>query len=278
MSVIPSQVPQRLPAGMTTDPPYGPWADIGNGNPFFYHQFADDFDNSLGPTGEWTITLDGGTAVHTAGDGGLVTLTTSGSISTFVSMQLPAADFTLPQGALAGKKMGFLFRLTGLSNLNLSSFVIGMCDTTATVFTAITDGIYFHKGSGSTQISLLVASGGTTVTFNLPTADYPAANNTQIDMAWVIDRYGNILVSIGSQLVGWIPQSGTGGSIAAPGFYPSLPVLCPTSKFYSGNQPTTVASGYTLTTAVLNPTIGIQAGGASAMSLTADFIGVSKER
>src|ERR1700691_5652478 len=91
----PSATPIRQTSGSTTDPPYGPLGYCGNGNPFFYHQFADDFDNQLGASGLYTVTGTGSVA-HTAGDGGLALFSTLGSASTFAVIQLPAADFTLP--------------------------------------------------------------------------------------------------------------------------------------------------------------------------------------
>jgi len=279
MSVIPNQVPERRPSGLTSDPPYGPWAAIGVTNPFFYHLFEDDFDNSLGTTGEWTITKTTGTAVQTPGDGGLALLTTAATNADFVSMQLPAANFTAPQGTLAGKKAGFLARMTGLSDVVASAFILGMVDTTTTPFAAITDGIWFSKASASAQININVAKSSTTFTYAIPTADYVLANATQIDFAWVIDRYGNLLISIGAQLVGWVPQSGYGANTSAPEFYSTLPVLCPISKLYSGNQATYAATvGYVLPTANLNPTIAVQAGAAVAKTMTVDFIAVAKER
>jgi hypothetical protein len=275
MATIPSQSPQRLPAGSTTDPPYGPWADNGNGNSFFYHQFADDFDNALGIAGLYTLSGTG-SAVHTPGDGGLALLSTLATTPTFASIQLPAASFTLPQGALAGKKLFWGARIA-LSDIAASVLIAGLINTTATPFTAITDGIWFSKASGGTQLVLNVASGGTTKSFNVATNTYTLVNATNIDLAFYVDRYGNIQYSVGAQLFGWFPQSGTGASTPANS-YPSLPVLCPTGKLYSGNQPTTVATGYTLSTANLNMTLAIQNGAAAIKTLTADFHGAAKER
>lgn len=278
MSVIPSQVPQRLPAGSTSDPPYGPWADNGNGDPFFYHAFQDDFDNSLGSTTNGLYTITGtGTAVHTAGDGGLALLSTLATTPTFAVIQLPAASVSLPQGVLAGKKLFWAARIE-LSDVVASAFIAGLIDTTATAFTTITDGIWFSKAGGSAQINLNIAAASTTVTFAVNTASYSLVNATFFDMAFYVDRYGNVQYSIGSQLFGWLPQSGTGASTVAPGFYPKLPVLCPTGKVYSGNQVTTTSSGYTLSTANLNPTLGIQNSAAAIKTLTADFHGFAKER
>src|SRR6266849_5056064 len=92
-----SQPPQRLTSGFSTDPPYGPLADSGFGNPFFYHQFQDDFDNALGSAANGLYTASGGgTVAHVAGDGGLALLTTLAAANSFESIQLPAGSFTLP--------------------------------------------------------------------------------------------------------------------------------------------------------------------------------------
>lgn len=274
--VIPNQVPQRLPAGSTTDPPYGPWADNGNGNPFYYHQFADDFDNQLGVAGLYTISAGGaGSVAHTPGDGGLALFTTAGASGNFESIQLPAASFTAPQGALAGKKMFYVVRLQ-LSDITNSAFIAGMCNTSTTPFAGLTDGVWFSKASATTQLVINVAAASSIKSFNIATNSYSLVNATNIDLAWYIDKYGNVQYSVGSQLVGWLPQSGT-SAVSASGV-PLLPVQCPTGKLYSGNQPTTIGSGYTLPTVNLNITLGVQTGAAAVKTMTADFHGVAKER
>ena len=94
-----SQRPTSLPGGGTTDPPYGPLRDSGMSNPFFYHQFYDDFDNQLaaGATSLYTITSSGsGSVAHAAGDGGLGLFTTGAIANNFEQIQLPAASITLP--------------------------------------------------------------------------------------------------------------------------------------------------------------------------------------
>jgi hypothetical protein len=280
VTAIASQVPQRLPAGATSDPPSGPWADNGNGNPFFYHQFADDFDNALGTANAgslYVISSGGaGSVTHSPGDGGLALFTTAATSGNYESIQLPAASFTAPQGALAGKKMFYIVRLQ-LGDVVNSAFIAGLGVTTTTPFSGFTDGIWFSKASAGTQIVINIAAASTTKSFNVATNTYSLVNATFIDLSWYIDKYGNVQYSVGSQLVGWIPQSGTGASTPA-GSYPSLPVLCPTGKLYSGNQPTTVASGYTLPSANLNLTLAVQTGAAAAKTMTADFHGVAKER
>src|SRR5271170_4261011 len=125
-----SPPPTRLPAGSSTDAPFGPLADSGMGNPFFYHQFQDDFDNQLGATGLYTVSGTG-SAAHSSGDGGLALLSTLGTQPTFASIQLPVGDFTLPTtGATppgtstSVKKMFYVTRLQ-LSDVTLSSFIAG---------------------------------------------------------------------------------------------------------------------------------------------------------
>lgn len=276
-----TQPPTRLPEGYTTDPPYGPLADCGMSNPFFYHQFEDDFDNSLGPSGLWTITLDSGTAAHTPGDGGLALLTTAATSSDYVSMQLPAADFVLPQGSLVGKKLFFLTRVT-LSDVTNSALICGLCDTITTPFTAITDGVYFYKASGGTVLNILTASSSTVTTWTIPSSAYSLVNATSIDLAYYIDRQQNLNVFVGSQLVGFIPQSGTGAVNSATGVS-VLPVLGRCLQVIGPSYPFGAASGnqvgpWTVSAANLNPTLAIQTSAAAAKTLTVDFISVAKER
>ena len=66
-----SSLAQFAKYGYTTDYSYGPMGDSGFGNPAYYHQYFDDFDNALGATGLYTLTAASGSIVHSAGDGGL---------------------------------------------------------------------------------------------------------------------------------------------------------------------------------------------------------------
>lgn len=261
-----SQVPVRNPAGATSDPIYGVFADSGFSNPFFYHQFADDFDNQLGVTGAWTVSgAGGGTVVHTPGDGGLALFTTGATTNNFQSIQLPAASFTLPQGGPAGKKMFFIVRLA-LSDITNSALVAGLCTTTATPFAGIADGVYFQKSSGGTVLNLINTIGSTPVTTVIPASAYALVNATNIDLGFYIDRLGNINAFVGAQLVGWVPQSGTGAPNAAG--VPTLPVL---GRCLQLAAPAVSAAN-------LNLTLGIQTGANAAKTLTTDFISVQKER
>lgn len=264
MALPRSAVPQRIPAGTTSDPPFGPLADCGMGNPFFYHQFEDDFDYSLGTNSLYVVNKGStGTAVHTAGDGGLITLTTAATNNDYVGIDLPAADFTLPQGAGAGKKLFFIARVQ-LSDVVNSALLLGLCNATATPFASVTDGVYFTTVAG--VLNIVTNVGGASVVTPIPAAVYTLANATNIDLAFYIDWYGNVNVFVGSQLVGFIPQSGTGAVNSA-----GVPILPVVGRCLQLQTPT-------LTAVNLTPTMAIKATAAAAKALVSDFWGTLKER
>lgn len=256
-----SQPPVRNPSGNTTDQPFGPFADCGNGNPAFYHQFSDDFDNALGSTGLYTVTAAGGSVAHTPGDGGLALFTTGAAAGNFAEIQLPAASFV----ATASQKMFYEARLQ-LANITTSAWVVGLVNTNTTPFTGgITDGIYFSKAAGATTINLIVVKASVvSVTVPIPVGAIATyANATNFDLAWYLDRHGDIRIFASNQLVGWIPQSGTGTT--------SPPTI--------GLGPIARATAPILPTVSLNLTLAVSNGAtASATTLTADFQVMSKER
>jgi len=259
MSTQRSPTPSRNPGGFTTDWPYGPLADSGYGNPSFYHQFYDDFDNALGATGLYTVTAASGSVAHTAGDGGLALFTTGASAGNFAEIQLPAASFTLPQGTLAGKKLFWMGRLQ-LSDVTNSIMIAGLCNITTTPFSAVADGVYFQKPNSSATLNIISTIASTATTTAIPTSAYTLANATSIDLAFYIDWYGNLNVFVGSQLFGYQQESGGG---------PSTPVRGRCLQI----------SGLSLSTANLSPTLAVSNGtAASAKTMTVDFHGAMKER
>jgi hypothetical protein len=249
---------------MTTDPPFGPLADIGVPNPFFYHRDFDDFDYL--DTQKWIVTsLSTGSVLGEVGDGGLIIFTTAATSGDTEVMQHPFANFSLPQGATLGKRAAFLVRLQ-MSDITNSDILVGLCDKTTTPFSAITDGLYYEKVSGGTVLNLNSVVGSTATTLAINTAAYSLVNATNIDLAWLVTRKGDVVAYVGSQLVGWIPQSGTGALNTSN--YPALPVVGPTGRI----------TAPTLTTANLTLTMAIKATAAAVKTLTVDFIGAWKER
>lgn len=291
-----SQLPARNPMGSTTDPPYGPLAMSGYGNPAFYHQFFDDFDNQLGAAGIYTTTNTGaGTVAHAAGDGGTALFTTAATANALDSIQLPTASFTLPGtgatppgSSLSQKKLFYLARLQ-VSDVTLATFIAGLCATTTTPFTtgvqSVVDGLFFYKppGAANNLVVLNIASAGNdpagtgfTNTFTIPNTAYVLANNTYVDLAFYIDRNQNVFIYVGAQLVGWIPPSGTGAANAAG--VPTLPVLGPAFANYNF-QAQGVQTPVRFSTANLNVTMALSNGVTAAVkTMIADFHCVQKER
>ena len=251
-----NQPPVRLPAGGTTDWPWQPLADCGAGNPFFYHSFYDDMDSSLTVTGAYTVTKTGtGTAANTPGDGGLGLLTTQAVAGTdIVAIQLPAADFTLTLGL----KLFFQARIQ-LNDVINNLFLAGIIQTTATPFT-VTDGVYFLKGAGATNLSINSAVGGVITSVAIPVAAFTLTNNINVDIAFYLTRQGDIVAFVDSKLVGFIPQSGT-GTQSPPNAGVVARITAPA-----------------LTAVVLNPTIALQSGTTGAKTLILDYVAVQKER
>jgi hypothetical protein len=255
-----SQPPVRNPSGAATDQPFGPFADCGNGNPAFYHQFFDDFDNALGSSTNGLYAYSGtGTVAHTAGDGGLALFSTTGTAGSYAQIQLPAASFT----ATPPQKQFFECRMQ-VATLTTNAWIAGLTNNASTP-TAITDGIYFSKAAGVTTINLIVVK-ASVVSVTVPVPVGAIANyaiNTNFDLAWYLDRHGDIRIFANNQLVGWIPQSGT-GSVSPP---------------VTGLGPCARAFAPTLPTVNLNPTLALSNGATAAITtMTVDFQCYSKER
>lgn len=255
-----SPTPTRTgPGGISTDTPYGLFADLGFPSLLDYFVDVDDTLFSLGITGAWTKSATTtGTAVPTAGDGGRGLFSTAAANNDAISIQRPVANITLPQGTLAGKKAFFTASFQ-LSDITASAFIVGLCNITATPLTAVADGLYFQKSAGSTTVNLISVIGSAATTLALPAAQVPLANATDIDLGWYLDRYGNVNAYAGGNLYGFVPQSGTGASVPPRGRIAQM--LAPT-----------------LTTANLSITIAIAAGAVAIKTLNLDAVFAAKER
>jgi hypothetical protein len=251
-----SPPPVRTPSGGTTDFPFQPLADCGNGNMAFYHAFMDDFDPYRST--DYTITASGtGAAVAAvAGDGGLITFT-AGSTAGNVSIQHPVATFTVNSQP---KKVFFETRLQLQTPSTAGLTVVaGLIQTTATPGT-VTDGVWFGiSAAGVITINSTVGSINTAVT--IPASAYTLSAATNIDLAFYITRLGDILAYVDTQLVGYLPQSqlNTSGNPQNAGAVARI-------------------SAPTLTTAVLNPTLALVQTGTTVKTMTVDFFQVQKER
>lgn len=142
----------RFPKGLNNESDQGIFSDLYL--PFRVgkvHEYPNDFDQFT--AGDWTST-GAGSAALTAGDGGLLLLTSP--VSTFQSLQKLPANFQLAKG----------FRSWYQTRVTLDSFlgtiIAGLLNVTATPFTGAsqTDGAYFLSAVTTGLLSFNVAVGG----------------------------------------------------------------------------------------------------------------------
>lgn len=249
MASVASQPPIRTPSGGTTDQVFQPMADCGNGNPFFYHMFSDDFDPYRAT--DYTVT---GTVAAQNADGGTVLFTTGAVSGNPAALQHTNASFTINSQP---KKVFFECRIQEAS-LAANTIVVGLIQTTATPST-VTDGVYFTIINGVIAINSANASAITTVA--IPTSAYNLVINTNIDLAFYITRLGDVLAYVDTQLVGFVPQSniGTSGNPQNAGAVARI-------------------TAPSLTSAVLNPTLSITTTTTAAKTMISDFFCAQKER
>lgn len=248
----PSPAPVRIPAGISTDFPWGPLANYGRPNPFGYHTWNEEFD-LLNPA--YIATKTGvGTIAAGAAANGVATFTTAPLATDNAVLTLPFSTFQVT----LGKKAFFLARLQLTNALN-ASIMLGLMAATATPFTGVpADGIWLYKSSGYLTFAMAHAAASVLTTVSIPPSS-AMANNTNIDIGFYVDRGGNIFAFIGAQLVGWLPQSGTAGQAGGRG--PVASLLPPV-----------------LTSALLMPVIAVQSGAAAAVTMSVDFAMAATER
>lgn len=256
--------PTRFPQGVTNAAPWQFFSGLGLPNPFYYHVFADDFDTVPSTSIGWTATGTG-TVTQGALDGGVTILTTTAVAVEFEELQRTQVSF-MP---VAGKKIYFVARIA-LSDVLNSAFVAGLMPITGTPFTNPANGIWISKASGSTTINLVVANNSVVTTNAFPTGVLTLANNVFFDIGFAYTPGGvknagipRIIGSAGPNLVGFVPQSGTG----AVGSTNRTPNVISTAPLLN-----------TLNAQVLAPVLAVQAGTTTIKTLTADYVGAFRER
>jgi hypothetical protein len=118
------------------------------------HVYFDDFDTYL--AGEWTVTEVGAATQALAnGDGGLLLVTNAAADNNSSFSQKVGESFLVA----AGKKLWFEARLK-VSDATESDWVIGLQITDTTPL-GVTDGIFFQKNDGDTNIDFHVEKDST---------------------------------------------------------------------------------------------------------------------
>lgn len=249
--------PVRFPGGVTNSAPFQTLANAGFLDPFFYHVYANDF-NEISAS-DFTVTDTGtNTNALTAEDGGVLLTTTSAGASDSSYLQVPAAGFQFvpATSTVAGKKSFFKTRVK-ISDANTSTFYAGLVATTTTPLTA-NDGLFFLKASGATTFILRSTVGG--VSTDLALTGFNFANATYVELGWYFDGKTTVQAYV-DNLTGYYPQSGSGATNVGV-----------------SNKGAVAAFSPTLTTALLTPSFGLQNGAAASKTMSMDFILAARER
>jgi len=146
-------VVSRFPKGLNNETDQGVFSDLYVTNRVgTVHEYTQHFDQYV--AGDWTTTLNGGSAALVAGDGGLLALTSA--VSAIASIQKNPANFQLAKGYRSWGRI-----VTQLDSL-LGSTIFGLLNATTTPFTGAsqTDGVYFTSAVTTGEISINVAVGG----------------------------------------------------------------------------------------------------------------------
>jgi len=147
--------PTRFTNGVTTVPKTNVLGYFGLPDPTEFHTYFEDFDTYT--AGDWTVTETqaGATQALTDGDGGQLLLTNSAADNDLVSLQKVGESFKFE----AGKKLWFKARFK-VSDATQSDFVVGLVITDTTPLD-VTDGVFFMKDDGDTNLDFHVEKNNT---------------------------------------------------------------------------------------------------------------------
>jgi hypothetical protein len=240
--------PVRFPFGVTNNVKANPLGMMGLPDPTKYHTFFDDFDKYT--AADWTITTtEGGSGDATEAvadaNNGILVITNDGADNDCDWFQKVGETFLLA----SGKKLFFKSRFK-VSDATQSDWIMGLqvTDTTPldTGGDGVTDGIFFQKDDGDTNIDFYVqkdASGGQLTNTAVTTA---AADDTFMTLGFYFDGARYVDVYKDDVLV-------------------YVADLTATLSTYLPNTELTIS-------------FGIQNGAAAAKVLSIDYIFVAQER
>jgi len=231
--------PSRFPYGVTNVVKDSPFGQMRTPVPMVMHQFFDDFDTYT--AAQSTVTAVGaGTTALTDVDGGAILLTNAAADNDSRFHQKVGESF-LPA---SGKKMFFAIRFA-VSDATQSDWVCGL-QVTDTTPLDVTDGMYFMKDDGHTNIDFYVSKDATTGRLTSTAVTTASAAATFMELAFYFDgaRYVTL----------W--KDGV--------------------QVYTVDLTTTLATY--LPDTELTISFGIQNGEAVAKTMTVDYIFAAKER
>jgi len=205
--------------------------------PHKYHTYFNDFDTYL--ASDWTITTteDGtgsATEAMTSGAGGQFLITNAAGDNDHDFFNLKGESFKL-----SSSKRAYFSARFKVSDATQSDFVMGL-QITDTSPLAVSDGVFFIKDDGDTNLDFIVEKDSTSTD---TTAIHTMADDTFVTVAWYIDPISSLV-------------------------------------YYSVNnaEPVGVVNTNLPDDEELTVSFGIQNGAAAAKTMTIDYITVIVER
>jgi hypothetical protein len=154
----------------------------GSPDPTAFHQLFDDFNTYT--SGNWTLTNVGtGTPILVAGDGGLLSVPTSGASADSTFLQKTTEGFSFA----VGKPMWFKCRFK--VSLLTSTLVIGL-QVTDTTPLSVTDGIYWLSTTTTGALTLICRKNASTGSTS--TSGGTLVADTYTELAWYWDGVDSV--------------------------------------------------------------------------------------
>lgn len=226
----------RFPNGVTTVAKADNLGQFGLPDPTGWHTYFNDFDTYT--AADWTITTTeagagNATEALTDADGGVLLITNDDADNDADFFNKVGESFTFA----SGKKLFFKAKLK-VSDATQSDLVVGLQITDTTPL-AVTDGVYFRKDDGDTNVDFVVIKNSTATTASAITT---MADDTYITLGFYYDGVSEVQyfadgVKLGTSVTTNLPDD-----------------------------------------EVLTVSFGIQNGAAAAKTMSVDYIFASKER
>jgi hypothetical protein len=205
--------PSRFPNGVGNVARRDTFGMLGQPDHMRYHAYENDFDR-YGAT-EWTVTLVGtGTAALTNADGGELLVSTTAGATDSVQLQKLGESFLMEPG----KPAFFKCRLK-MSDTNLCALAIGLQVTTAAPLNP-TQGVYFVKASGSTNLTGVVRQNAGALSLSTGTLA-SLVNATYYTLGFVYDGKTEVQFYVNDIQAGSLP--GTPNATGVASIVPFLP-------------------------------------------------------
>lgn len=168
------------------------------GQPLANCVFFDDFVRFN--ANEWTITETDAAATEelTTGENGILLVTNTAADNDLVSMQA-CATAGLPFRPEVGRKLWFACKFA-VSEATQVDWLVGLLETDTTPFTT-SNGIFFTKPDGSTEVNFFAINSGATSGLG---STFTFTANTWWEVAFIVNSLNSVEIWVNGNVVGTI--------------------------------------------------------------------------